>query len=345
MNVFRPIVFKSLLQITVACILIILGLELSARLILPEYVAQWRETYFGIDPRYGFISRGALQNKDGYFNFHPNTTIHIISYYPDSSGNPTPEYNCSYRSDDLGFISNIRNYQEANILILGDSFTQGDGGCEWIPRLDPDVRSQVYSTGVMGLGVLHWNNIISDLAQLKQPKRILLIFITDDFFRTDWVYSRRQIECVDDHGNCQGAYWYPIAGDLGAIATKRVTERYQIPGIMNSLKYHLIATYSLYRILTSKSPDEDRVFIRSMDVVSKLAKKYDIKLLWVNERADSKRTSPRAQAIARRLRDLKEVSTVQCNIPTNNFLPRDPHPNAAGYDVLKDCVERLVRSW
>lgn len=82
-----------------------------------------------------------------------------------------------------------------------------------------------------------------------------------------------------------------------------------------------------------------------MNVISELAAKYDIKLLWVNEARGDKRTSPRARAIAARLKALKGLQISQCDIAAGKFLPRDHHPNAAGYDVLKSCVEQLVRSW
>src|SRR5664280_3419759 len=127
MNVSWSIPLKWFFQAIIVCALIILGLELGAQLALPEQIEQWRAAYFGMDQRFGFITKGALHNKDGYVNFIPDADIRIIAYYPGSKGNLTPEYDCSYKSDRLGFVSNSRSYQDTSILLFGDSFVQGDG--------------------------------------------------------------------------------------------------------------------------------------------------------------------------------------------------------------------------
>jgi hypothetical protein len=329
------------LQFCIFSILSIFGFETAARLLLPEQVAAQRANFFG-DERYGFISRGALANKTGYVNFRPESTVRIVAYYPAAIGKLTQEYDCTYRSDRLGFVSNTVDYRAADILLLGDSNTQGDGGCEWIPRLDPGVRSRIYSTAVMGLGVLHWSHIVSDLTKFKNPKKILIVFVTDDFFRGDWVYNSAQLECVEGRRDCSESYWYPISGSLSEVAARRYAERTTPKGLAQFVKLHLIATYSVYKILKDPAPEQGSVFKRSLSIVSDLAHEYDMKLLWVNEKGDIDLSSARAQALARGLGGLK-VS--RCEIPRGGFLPRDPHPNASGYDVLKTCVEQIVHSW
>jgi hypothetical protein len=333
------------LQFCIFCILSVLGLEMAARLLLPERVAVQRAIYFP-DGRYGFVSKGALANKAGYVNFRPDSTIRVIAYYPVANGNPTLEYDCTYRSDRLGFVSNAVDYQAADILLLGDSYAQGDGGCEWMSRLDPVVRSKIYSTAVMGLGVLHWSHIVSDMKKLKKPTKILIVFITDDFFRTDWVYSRAQLECVNGRGDCSGGtFWDPISANLSEVAAKRRAERTTLKGLKRFIQYHLIATYSVYKSLKDlkyPSPEQGTVFLRSLSIISDLAREYDVKLLWANEKSDIDFSRAEAKAVARGLSGLK-VS--RCKIPSEDFMPRDAHPNAAGYDLLKACVERVVQTW
>lgn len=329
------------LQFGIACILTVLGLEIGARVLFPEQVAAGRASVFG-DERYGFVTKGSFVNKIGYVNFRPNSTIRVIAYYPVANGNVTPEYDCTYRSDTLGFVSNAADYQSTDILLLGDSLAQGDGGCEWLPRLDPVLRSRVYSTAAMGLGVLHWGHIVSDLRQLKKPDKILIVFITDDFFRTDWVYRPAQLECVEGRGDCSGSYWHPISGDLSEAAARIRAERTTPKGLSQFIRSHLVATYGVYKILKDHRPEQGSIFKRSLAVMSGLAREHDVKLLWVNERSDVDLSSAQARALAR---GLSGLNVSRCKIPSGDFMPRDPHPNAAGYDVLKACVEKLVETW
>jgi hypothetical protein len=332
---------KWFIQACAVLILTVVGFEVAARFVMPNDIPYWRSIYFG-DQRYGFYSKGALQNKTGYFNFRPNSKIDDLAYYPDANGKLTLEYHCTYQSDKLGFLSNERDYKDTNILLLGDSFAEGQGGCAWIPRLDPAIRSQIYSASVMGYGVLHWANVVADLEKIKKLQKILIIFITDDFFRKVWVFKRAQIECINERGDCARSYWWPITDDVKKVAEKRQAERRRPTGVLRFVEYHMIATYSLYKIMTGPQPDQQFVFKQSLDVIKRLATKYDVKLLWVNERDDNNRTDARATAIKD---GLKGIRIERCNLPSTGFLPRDPHPSAAGYDVLKACVERVVRSW
>ena len=90
----RNLIFQSF----IVCILSILAFEVAARIFLPKQIAAERASFFG-DGRYGFITRGALANQNGYMNFRPNSTIRIVAYYPTAKGKVTLEYDCKYRSD------------------------------------------------------------------------------------------------------------------------------------------------------------------------------------------------------------------------------------------------------
>src|SRR6185437_78725 len=128
--------------------------------------------------------------------------------------------------------------------------------CAWIPRLDPGIRSRLYSTAVLGLGVLHWNHIISDLTKLKKPNKILIVFIADDFFRTDWTYTTAQLACVEERGDCAGSFWYPVSGNLSEIAARRRAEQLTPKTVTQFVKYHLIATFGVYKFLKGTPPEE-----------------------------------------------------------------------------------------
>jgi hypothetical protein len=318
--------------------------ELAARVVMPEHVANLRKSYF-FDTRISFISPGAFQNKAGYSAFRPNSAIREVAMYPDRSGKLTLEYDCSYRSDALGFVSNEIAYENAEVLLLGDSLAQGVGGCSWMERLSPPVRSRIYSAAVLGHGVLNWNEVVAELETIKKPGKILIIFITHDFVRPQWMFDTAQIECLQSKGSCAGKYWYPIDERMLETATARYREKIPTSSsapLRSRIKYHFIASYEVYSRLFGQGRVASDTFGPSVDAIHSLAKRYDVRLIWVNDRWEADRPT---SASARLLDRLSALNVQRCRIPPDGFLPRDGHPNAQGYDALVACVEKAVRDW
>ncbi len=329
-----------------ALILLIAGFELAVRVVMPDVVTNWRAKTFG-GGRVIFISKGAFENAVGYFKYSANERIRELAYYPDEQGRLTVEYDCAYDSDELGFLSNSINYRDAEILVLGDSFTQGQGGCAWNSRLAPETRSRMYSAAVMGQGIRHWRNILADLEQIKKPKKILIIFITTDMKRDDWVFGERKLSCLSGRKECRNEYWQPISDRMDELAAKRYALRSSgniDMGKSTFLKYHLAATYSLIAKLKAQQSAEDEYkrYSEAIEIVSDIAGKYPLKMIWVNRKEEVEEPS---QETIRIWQKLKGIDVTRCNIPPEGFLPRDGHPNASGYEVLKNCVENVVRSW
>jgi hypothetical protein len=42
---------------------------------------------------------------------------------------------------------------------------------------------------------------------------------------------------------------------------------------------------------------------------------------------------------------LQGRDVTHCRLPADGFMPRDNHPNAAGYDAMKACVEDVLGGW
>jgi hypothetical protein len=196
----------------------------------------------------------------------------------------------------------------------------------------------------MGYGVMNWRSVLADVEKLKTPRKILIVFITDNFVRADWQFNDGQLACLDGRGDCTGYSAYPVAANMSGVAAERHTRRYAPKaGMALYLKSHLIATYGLYKIVSGESEAAQQVLLKpGLDIVLDWTRRYDVKFVWANESGDMDLTGARAQALAR---GLAGQDVARCRIPRNEFLPRDGHPTAAGYDVLKACVEDVVRRW
>lgn len=350
---------KSLAVAAAFCAVSTIMFEIAARLLFQDAISQWRLQPFG-GPEIQFMSRGAIGVPRAYTAFAPNAVIRVVSYYPDSENKVTKEYDCAFNSDQNGFISNEGDYQESEILLLGDSFTAGWGGCEWVPRLASDVRSRIYSAAINGTGPITWDRIVSDLASIREPRRLLVIFITDDFFRGDVVHPKAQIECLKGTANCSRQFVFPVTDDMADVAAQRYADRVasvataaaaegnadriSAAKLRRQLLDYLPATRMLVRTLRGQAYREEDVFRRSVKSIVALSVKYDLKLLWVNEKREV-RSDARDTRLVREALHNAGLRATSCHIPLSGFLPRDNHPNKVGYDILKGCVERLVRDW
>ena len=337
-------VVKAILVTLLFCVGFVIAFEASAHLLLPDLVASARARAFG-DRRIAFISPEAFENKTGYYAFRPSSSVREVAYYPDAQGDFTLEYDCTFASDRMGFLSNAVAYEQSEVLLLGDSYAQGSGGCAWLPALADDVRPRIYSAAVLGTGVKHWRNILADLERIKKPAKLLVVFITHDFYRPDWLFPEQQLACLAHRGDCTGQFWYPISDAMAPLAAERYALRSpQLgkSGMSKLLRYHLTASFTLFERFKRRTESDSQSLQDSLAIITELAARYPLKLIWVNEKSETEAPEPRTQRLWDRLAAL---DVTRCTIPADGFLERDGHPNARGYGVLKACVERVVRAW
>jgi hypothetical protein len=295
------------------------------------------------DQRVLFVSSGSFQNHNGYFAYKANARVREVAYYPDNVGSMTVEYDCTWQSDRRGFLGNVVDYDTADVLVLGDSITQGNGGCEWRSHLDTSIRSRLYFAAIMGQGVLHWRNIITDLSRTKTTEKLLIIFITHDFFRKAWVFDDAQIACLEGREDCSGQYWHPIREDMNAAASARYAERAgNTTGLKDRLKRTFVVNYALYKLIRGRTATSPSAFTEGVQIIRNLTSEHAVRLIWVNEKTDMNFTSSSAVVLASALEGL---DMRRCHIREDGFLPRDPHPNALGLKTLRACVETALVNW
>jgi hypothetical protein len=319
--------------------------EIAARALLPRQVGVFRRRAVG-DDRVLFVSKSSYVDMVGYYKIAPEMPYTEVAYYPDMNGKASKEYECTYRSDRLGFLSNSVAYEDASILLLGDSFVQGQGGCEWLPRLREQTRAKIYSAAIQGHGFAHWEKIVSDLAGVRKPEKILVVFTTDDFFRAQSQVGQSQLACLDDITRCTNHYWYPIDNSMQELAQARLKRRHDGPDFFadpkTSLKAMFPASFGVLRMIAGYERAPVVNMANSRRIVAKFAKTFDTRLIWIRSREHT--DEPREQVVASALRDDGLIAS-HCSLPSDGYLPRDGHPNSKGYDALRNCVEAAVAGW
>ena len=214
MHVFwRRIAYLGFNVVFIAC-----GLEILFRLTFADPEYYWRY-------RLAFISSNAFENRgDGLWTFRPHTNIREVAVYEVALPYPLQtnrmvEFDCRMKSNNLGLLQSDDIEPGTNAtVIIGDSFTEGQGGCPWFDRLQSRRRTdRLVNGGLMGTGIEQWRRLILYLQQSGvRPQRLLFIAISEDFKRGPWNWGQPQLACLDEGKCSQGAdanLWLPLANE------------------------------------------------------------------------------------------------------------------------------------
>lgn len=178
---------KTLILITsLGVSLLISELLLRAFFASPTRELSKKLYYFWTRP--GFI----LDESSGAVIFPPNSEVRKVAATREAI-----EFDTSFQTNNLGLIDDIdypRFDKESStqLLILGDSYTEGLGANPWIPSLRKRLQTQiktleVYNGGIAATGIIHFNKLLNYLFNKELPiSKILVIAICGDFERPDW---------------------------------------------------------------------------------------------------------------------------------------------------------------
>ena len=107
----------------------------AAELLLKNYYQKYSEKFW--KNRYNVYSQGdVFQNKGRFFKYFPNKSILLETYYF-INNKFIKEYSHEIKTNNFGLVqeNNILE-NEASILFLGDSITEGQGSYSWINKFN-----------------------------------------------------------------------------------------------------------------------------------------------------------------------------------------------------------------
>ena len=168
-------------------LLMAIGLELMFRAVAFDPFYYW-------EYRFQYISPNSLENRsEGVWTYRPNAAIREVSVYGlpqliSTQPKLTIEFDCPMRSNNLGLLQDDDIAPGTAVtLVLGDSFTSGQGGCPWFPRLQARrPQDRLLNAGLFGTGVDQWWRLLEYLRkQGVVVERVLMISISNDFKRRD----------------------------------------------------------------------------------------------------------------------------------------------------------------
>ena len=350
---------KRLFTALVSCLLTASVLE-TAGLFIFKNQYNWNH-------RYSFITTDSFRIIDErLWTYRPNSTIKVAAVYGFPFGTPWVEYDCEFQTNRFGLIqTNPIELDSYDLLVLGDSFTEGQGGCPWLTT--ETTRSQglrIINGGLQSTGIAAFANLERYLSAQVDIKSLLVIAISDDFIRktpsSAWI--EKGTPCLI-HRKCNNTnYWWSIDSDvrtdhLEKMGRSRIVQRYEaqdvrgkFEAILDQVAWRsftgrlLAAYYEIVGDLTGSSENLHQLqgrFEPNIKALQFLKRKYpNMRLILVPQRDELGLFGGRNQNTRRveeRL-DALVIDYERCELLPDDFMYIDGHPNEQGYRKLRDCA-------
>ena len=359
-------ILKVLLYLVGTWFFVVLSLEFLLRFTFLDPDYYW-------DRRFLFVSPNAYQNRgDRFWTYRPHMNIREVAVYGmpalfTAKPKMVVEYDCFMKSNNLGLLQNDDIEAGAAVtVIVGDSFTAGQGGCPWFERLQARRKTdRLLNAGLLGTGFGHWMRMTQYLQQQGIiAKRLLIIAISDDLRRRAWIWKQYQLDCLD-HRACPAedprGLWLPVEineshSSLIQRSAVRLSVRLGHPSWRDSSEVYLRNSLYLLKFITRAFENIREASERSgaseptfPDVEEALERFRSLgipmQVLLVTQKEEIKPFGNRREleaAIA--VLNKHEIAHSQCDLSKGDFMPYDGHPNRSGYDKLVLCVDTALNA-
>jgi hypothetical protein len=130
-----------------------------------------------------FNTKPSLQDQIKSFGYNKNTCVREISAYGNGQ-NFHIEYDTSFITNNIGLVQQKQFYpKKKSIVVIGDSFTQGEGATPWFYQLEDDWLNNEYqliNLGIIGTGIEQWKDTLQWFSSIGNIKHIFICYISDD---------------------------------------------------------------------------------------------------------------------------------------------------------------------
>jgi hypothetical protein len=309
-------------------------------------------------------SDSIFRNLGHIYTYVPNSHIFSRSIYFYRSSYST-EYLYKFKTNNFGLVQD-RDLARGvkSILLLGDSFTEGQGAEPWFRQVAPQIERLNYQPingGLRATGFLHWWELEQFLSANEIAlAKLVIIFISDDVRRPKRNFSESELACLRSISLCLGNETFfrlPPESELANWVAKIRTAR-EPPhdvSIKGRIRSALPATRAVYGFLlnVARAPPQTElpqiVKERVETVINKMVEKYgreNVLFIHLPQKEELKGTILPNGLLARKLiRDSGARyadGTSLCGLDGSDFWVYDNHPNQRGYSKIAKCVAQII---
>lgn len=298
-----------------------------------------------------------FENRGEIFTYSPSKEIrNVVGFFSDV--NFKVEYDYRFRTNNYGLVQTEDiNPGRTSLLLLGDSFTEGQGAEPWFRLVSPAIARLGYQPingGLLGTGFQQWLELDRYLAAKNiQIGKLLVVFISDDYHRPVWKIPREVSECLSASPLCRAdkSYFYhlPPPEEMPSwIAEVRTARGPLRPRLKLSAEALLPASYSIYRYFTQLITFA-RAEHGSHDAIAELVRIYgpqNVAFLHLPEKTEVG-LGPDALGLKAR-RAIADAGGKLfdgfklCQLGPADYYANDDHPNKDGYAKIATCVSQAI---
>jgi hypothetical protein len=312
-----------------------------------------------------------FRNSGEIFTYIPHSEIPNLTIFF-RGGDFGIEYDYHFRTNNFGLVeeADVATDQDS-LLILGDSFTEGQGAEPWFAQVSPGIAKLGYQPingGLLGTGFEQWNKLQRYLTEKKiRIRKVVVVFISDDYRRPVWQPTPATLQCLSSLALCrvQDSYYYrlPPPDELSLWVAKiraaRMPDR-QKSWLASRSEAWLPASYHVYRYLKQKlyvGRREDPMEAARYEVAQEQSRRAIIELIGTYGRQsvaflhipqrDELATGATNIGLKAR-RSIGEAGGnffdgfTLCGLAREDYYLKDGHPNSRGYAKIGACVTRVI---
>ncbi|MCB1870673.1 MAG: SGNH/GDSL hydrolase family protein [Gammaproteobacteria bacterium] len=327
--------------------------EVAIRLLDPALLRE--------EDRIGLTTISAVRDESGAIRYPPHQSVRTAML----SGRKVL-FDIRFRTNDRGLLDH-RDYGAGRTnsqawAFVGDSFAAGVGGdSPWIPRLRDEYGLEIYNLGIGATGIQQFPRILASEAKQLSFDEIVIIAISDDFFRPLWTPLTINDEvriCVEGEDKAHCSERPPIAFLIdpnlaeSAVVTyadelrQRASYTRSTGSKLKQLlrqSHLLLFTKRLVEAIIIRQVLRSGELPKSLAALDKIRLDFPetrIRFIHVPDRYEAERKrydfDPAAELEQRGIQYFDALSG--CSLTPDHYLTGDQHPNQMGYEVLSRCV-------
>ena len=356
---------------TINCLLIIFSISLP--FFLTDLILKNLRLPKDYDRLMILSGSGLYSGKEGYKRYESNKYVEQMAIYGDKFA-----YRYGYETNNLGLVSypNLNKLDELDLVINGDSYTEGQGGYAWVPDWQ---KNELTKYNILSLNYAIAGNGFGDFLRSSihakdnfNAKKNIIFFIEHDAYRPyvkftannfcSFVSKDLFLENFLGPLNCKASnIWHHLDSNKSNSQILRKAKYLQNYGVISSS--HKFAqsfkkTFSNKDIqmnqnknkFISKKPNLNNGYIpeytlKDVREIINLYGKKNVLFVQLPERpGKQKENELYFTNLFNQIFDTEVVNLWEyCTLSNKDFNELDSHPNKLGYEKIKECIKANKR--
>ena len=303
-----------------------------------------------------------FRNHGDIFTYTPHNDIrNLTAFFLNSEFNI--EYDYHFRTNNFGLVQDDDIIAEReSLLLLGDSFTEGQGAEPWFRLVSPEINKlgyQAVNGGLMGTSFEQWLKLEGYLvANNIRVRKLVVLFISFDYNRAVWNLQPDDFRCLSALPLCRfdESLFYRLPPQeewsswIAKIRTSRAARASRAPtskrGWLAARAAELLpASYRVYMYFRSGQMEQG-----SRSAITELIRingAENVAFLHLPQKDEldhgpndlGLRARHSIQQTGGKLFDGFKL----CRLTTSDYYANDEHPNRAGYAKIASCAANVIK--